>query len=246
MCCVCCLQEDLQILITLRQQLVLTVGSIALTSASFIVFRGGLSQMDETRLCAWLCLLYRTSICHPADRLNHCWKSAVLLSSPILASGTPKKKRRVSTCLLPRFIISLVRWRWSRCRRTWLGLHDHLRCKITGLTPREGLNAPLPLLLLCRPLRCLTSVADSIITAVWEGIKRDVACSFSHLLNIQLHCMGHLERRALLLSVKLTIMQSYWPRKPWQRLLILSIFSNILKSERFLMDVSLKKQSWEE
>lgn len=107
----------------------------------------------------------------------------------------PPKKQHVSTCLLQSFIISLVWWRWSCCRATWLRLHDHLRCKITGLAPRDGLNAPLPLFLLCRPLRCLTFTADSIITAVWEGIKRDVACSFSHLLNIQLHYTGHLERR---------------------------------------------------
>lgn len=106
-----------------------------------------------------------------------------------------KKKQRVGTCLLQSFIISLVWWRWSHCRTTWLRLHDHLRCKITGLAPRDGLNASLPLFLLCRPLRCLTFTADSIITAVWEGIKRDVACSFSHLLNIQLHYMGHLKRR---------------------------------------------------
>lgn len=106
-----------------------------------------------------------------------------------------QKKQHVGTCLLQSFIISLVWWRWSHCRTTWLRLHDHLRCKITGLAPRDGLNASLPLFSLCRPLRCLTFTADSIITAVWEGIKRDVACSFSHLLNIQLHYTGHLKRR---------------------------------------------------
>lgn len=86
----------------------------------------------------------------------------------------PQKKQRVATCLLHSFIISLVCWRWSRCRTTWLRLHDHLRCEITGLAPRHGLNASLPLFLLCRPLRCLTFTADSIISAVWVGIKRDV------------------------------------------------------------------------
>lgn len=108
----------------------------------------------------------------------------------------PPKKPRVSTCLLRSFIISLVRWRWSCCRTTWLSLHDHLRCKITGLTPRDSLDAPLPLFLLCRPLRCLTFTADSVITAVWEGIKRDAACSFSHLLNIQLHWLLAEEMKA--------------------------------------------------
>lgn len=107
----------------------------------------------------------------------------------------PQQKQHVSTCLLQSFIISVEWWRRSHCRTTWLRLHDHLRCKITGLTPSDGLNAPLPLFLLCRPLRCLTFTADSIIIAVWEEIKRDVACSFSHLLNIQLHYMGHWEKR---------------------------------------------------
>lgn len=137
---------------------------------------------------------YSSSIFHQADRLNHRWKSPVLLVVSF-SRLRPQKKQHVSTCLLQSFIISLLWWRWSCCRTTWLRLHDHLRCKITGLTPRDGLNAPLPLFLLCRPLRCLTFTADSIITAVWEGIKRDVACSFSHLLNIQLHYTGHLERR---------------------------------------------------
>lgn len=82
---------------------------------------------------------------------------------------------------------------WSQCTTTWLHLHDHLRCKITGLAPRDGLNASFPLFLLCRPLRCLMFAADSIITAVWEGIKRYVACSISHLLNIQLHCKGYID-----------------------------------------------------
>lgn len=119
------------------------------------------------------------SIFHQLDRLNHCSKSPLLCS--LILSPWDAKKEVVSTCLLQSFIISLVWWRWSRCSTTWLCLHDHLRCKITGLTPREGLNTPLPLFLLCRPLRCVTFMADSIITAVWEGIKRDVACSFSHL-----------------------------------------------------------------
>ena len=85
--------------------------------------------------------------------------------------GPKNKQLHVSTCLLQSFIISLVWRRRSRCRTTWLRLHDHLRCKITGLTPRDGPNAPLPLFLLCRPLRGVTSTADSIITAVWEEIK---------------------------------------------------------------------------
>lgn len=118
-----------------------------------------------------------------------------LLFSVVSFSHQPKKKKQhVGTCSLQSFIISLVWWRWCHCRATWLRLHDHLRCKITGLAPRDSLNASLPLFLLCRPLRCLTFTADSIIIAAWKGIKRDVACSFSHLLNIQLHCMGHLKR----------------------------------------------------
>lgn len=125
------------------------------------------------------CASKSRSIFHQTDRLNHCSKSPLLCS--LILSPRATKKKVVSTCLLQSLIISLVRWKWSCCRTTWLHLHDHLRCKITGLTPREGLNTPLPLFLLCRPLRCVTFTADSIITAVWEGIKRDVACSFSHL-----------------------------------------------------------------
>lgn len=193
----CCLQEYLQILITFRQQLVLNFSSIAPASASFIIFRSRLSQsfpaMDETRISGQLCLLQWIHFSSGRQTQSSLKISCSPLSQS-LASG-PKKKQHVSTCLLQSFIISLAWWRWSRFGATWLRLHDHLRCKITGLTPRDGLNAPLPLFLLCRPLRCLTFTADSIITAVWEGIKRDVACSFSHLLNIQLHYTGQSERR---------------------------------------------------
>lgn len=145
-------------------------------------------------LLAGSCASYCGSIFHQPDRLNHRPKRTVPHVCSLSRLGfTPPpspKKQCVSTCLLQSFIISLVRWKLSRCTTTWLRLHDHLRCKIIGLTPRDGPNAPLPLFLLCRPLCCLTFTADSVITAVWEGIKRDVACSFSHLLNIQLHGGG--------------------------------------------------------
>lgn len=105
------------------------------------------------------------------------------------------RENRNSSVMAPAYCkASSYQWQgggWSQCTTTWLHLHDHLRCKITGLAPRDGLNASFPLFLLCRPLRCLMFAADSIITAVWEGIKRYVACSVSHLLNIQLHCTGY-------------------------------------------------------
>lgn len=117
------------------------------------------------------------------------WKISRSALSPFLT-----KKTRKSSVMAPAYCkASSYQWHgggWSQCTTTWLHLHDHLRCKITGWAPRDGLNASLPLFLLCHPLRCLMFAADSIITAVWEGIKRYVARSISHLLNIQLHCTG--------------------------------------------------------
>lgn len=93
-----------------------------------------------------------------------CCSPFVSFSRRSLASGPPpahpkKKKKRKATCqhlLIAKLhhIIGMVET-VPLARTTWLRLHDHLRCKITGLTPRDGPNAPLPLFLLCRPLRCL-------------------------------------------------------------------------------------------
>lgn len=95
-------------------------------------------------------------------------KKSPVLHCLVLLHPSPKNEMSAPAYC----IILLVWWSWYHCRTTWLCLHDYLRCKITGLPPREGLNAPLPLFLLCRPLCCLTFRADSIITTVWEEDKK--------------------------------------------------------------------------
>lgn len=96
------------------------------------------------------------------------FKKSPVLHCLVLLHPSPKNEMSAPAYC----IILLVWWSWYHCRTTWLCLHDYLRCKITGLPPREGLNAPLPLFLLCRPLCCLTFRADSIITTVWEEDKK--------------------------------------------------------------------------
>lgn len=157
--------ENQQILITRRQRLVLNLETLPLPQrphsfCSETHCRGGFSPRWMRALGS--CASYSRSIFHPADALNHCWKSPCLPSSVVslcrrrrrrqhhLPSPTLPKK---GTCLLQSFIISLVCWWWSQCRAAWRRLRDRLRCKITGLAPRPGPNASLPLFLLCRPAR---------------------------------------------------------------------------------------------
>lgn len=163
-------EEYLQILITRRQRLVLNLGTLPLprrphSFCSETHCRGGF--WPRWMRAVGSCASYSRSIFHPADALNHRWKSprspllpcCLILSPPpppppAAPSPTltpiPTKK---GTCLLHSFIISLVCWWWSRCRAAWRRLRDRLRCEITGLAPRPGPNASLPLFLLCRPLR---------------------------------------------------------------------------------------------
>lgn len=89
----CCLQEYLQIVITLLLQLGLNFSSIAPTSASFTVFRSRLF------LNGWdLCEISWTIKC--TDRLNHHFFFKNLLFSIVLFSCIPPLKTKCQHLLI--------------------------------------------------------------------------------------------------------------------------------------------------
>lgn len=149
--------------------------------------------MDEASM--QLSFLQSRSIFHQAEGLNHTGKSPV--PRCLLFSLRKQKQQRDGACLLQSFIISVARRRMISAHNNLAALTWSFRMQNYRLGARRWPNASFPLLLLCRPLRCLMFAADSIITAVWEGIKRYVACSDSHLLNIQLHRTDYAESAGL-------------------------------------------------
>lgn len=174
----------LQILITRRQRLVLNLGTLPLLRRPHLFCsethcRRGFSPRWMRAVGS--CASYSRSIFHPADALNHCWKSPSL-PSPVVSlwrrhrrqqhhhppPTPPKKAPAYCTASSYHWYVS------DGLSAEQLGSTYMIVCDAKLQAWRQGL-APTPLFhcSYCVALRaCLTFTADNIISAVWEGDKK--------------------------------------------------------------------------